>query len=123
MLTFTGLVMIVFGVLQIILFFKLWGMTNDVSKIKDLLETKLVNMQTTKGQSVIIENETDIQSSKKVEKIEFLNDINIGDKVFRLSDKREMIVDSIDDGQYFCKGSFIEGYAYYKRDEIELPIN
>ena len=34
-----------------------------------------------------------------------------------------MIVDSIDDGQYFCKGSFIEGYAYYKRDEIELPIN
>ena len=89
MLTFTGLVMIVFGVLQIILFFKLWGMTNDVSKIKDLLETKLVNMQTTKGQSVIIENETDIQSSKKVEKIEFLNDINIGDKVFRLSDKKE----------------------------------
>ncbi|MDR2969383.1 MAG: hypothetical protein LBV32_07245 [Tannerellaceae bacterium] len=26
--------MIVFGILQIILFFKLWGMTNDVEKIK-----------------------------------------------------------------------------------------
>lgn len=26
---------LIFGVLQIILFFKLWGMTNDVRKIKE----------------------------------------------------------------------------------------
>ena len=31
---FVSIVIIVFGILQIILFFKLWGMTNDVSKIK-----------------------------------------------------------------------------------------
>lgn len=30
-----ALVMLIFGVLQIILFFKLWKMTNDVKKIKD----------------------------------------------------------------------------------------
>lgn len=30
-----GLVMTVFGVLQIILFFKIWGMTNDIRKIKN----------------------------------------------------------------------------------------
>lgn len=29
-----SIILIVFGVLQIILFFKLWGMTNDVRKIK-----------------------------------------------------------------------------------------
>lgn len=34
MLTFTGIIIIVFGILQIILFFKLWRMTNDVRKIK-----------------------------------------------------------------------------------------
>lgn len=34
LLTFTGVVMIAFGVLQIILFFKMWGMTNDVKEIK-----------------------------------------------------------------------------------------
>ena len=28
-----GLVMLVFGILQIILFFKVWGMTNDVRKM------------------------------------------------------------------------------------------
>ena len=29
-----SIILIIFGVLQIILFFKLWGMTNDVRKIK-----------------------------------------------------------------------------------------
>lgn len=38
LLTFTGVVMIAFGILQIILFFKMWGMTNDVEKIKNKLE-------------------------------------------------------------------------------------
>lgn len=32
-----GIVMLVFGILQIVLFFKLWGMTNDVGQIKYLL--------------------------------------------------------------------------------------
>lgn len=35
MLTLTGIIMIVFGILQIILFFKIWGMTNDVNAIKN----------------------------------------------------------------------------------------
>ena len=30
-----SIILIVFGVLQIILFFKLWGMTNDIRKLKD----------------------------------------------------------------------------------------
>lgn len=33
MLTFAGIVVIVFGVLQIILFFKIWKMTGNVAKI------------------------------------------------------------------------------------------
>ncbi len=32
---FVSVIIIVFGILQIILFFKLWGMTNDVSKLKE----------------------------------------------------------------------------------------
>lgn len=34
MLTFTGWIVIIFGILQIILFFKVWIMTDDVSRIK-----------------------------------------------------------------------------------------
>jgi len=33
--SFTGVIIIVFGILQIILFFKLWGMTDDIKTIKD----------------------------------------------------------------------------------------
>ena len=33
MMEFLSIVLLVFGVLQIILFFKLWGMTNNVKKI------------------------------------------------------------------------------------------
>ena len=36
--TIITLVIIVFGILQIILFFKIWGMTNDVSQIRAIIE-------------------------------------------------------------------------------------
>lgn len=35
MIEFLSIVLLIFGVLQIILFFKLWIMTNDVKKIKE----------------------------------------------------------------------------------------
>lgn len=40
LMTFTGIVMIAFGILQIILFFKIWGMTNDVSRIWKKIDNK-----------------------------------------------------------------------------------
>lgn len=40
LMTFTGCVMIAFGILQIILFFKLWGMTNNVSRIYKKIDNK-----------------------------------------------------------------------------------
>lgn len=37
MLTFVSIIVIVFGILQIILFFKVWAMTNNVKKIANKL--------------------------------------------------------------------------------------
>lgn len=37
MINFLSIVLLVFGVLQIILFFKVWGMTNNVQRIKEEL--------------------------------------------------------------------------------------
>jgi len=45
MLVFTSVVVIVFGVLQIILFFKLWGMTNDVASMQAMMKKALKNYQ------------------------------------------------------------------------------
>ena len=36
---FVSIVIAVFGILQIILFFKIWGMTNDVKDLKNKLES------------------------------------------------------------------------------------
>ena len=33
-ITFMGIIMIVWGILEIILFFKIWGMTNDIKALK-----------------------------------------------------------------------------------------
>ena len=41
-----GLVMLVFGILQIILFFKVWGMTNDVSAIREILQPHKTEVET-----------------------------------------------------------------------------
>nr|DAL72486.1 MAG TPA: hypothetical protein [Caudoviricetes sp.] len=38
--TLLAIIFIVFGVLQIILFFKIWGMTNDVRNIKEMYESE-----------------------------------------------------------------------------------
>ncbi len=37
----TSIIIIAFGILQIILFFKVWGMTNDVRNIKNILELNI----------------------------------------------------------------------------------
>ena len=39
------LIIIIFSVLQIILFFKFWKMTNDISKMRNIIEQKLNRKQ------------------------------------------------------------------------------
>ena len=40
LIQFTGIVIIAFGILQIILFFKIWGMTNNVKRIWKKIDNK-----------------------------------------------------------------------------------
>lgn len=113
-LMFVSVVMIVFGVLQIILFFKMWGMTNNVSRITRILESKITHPQEPTTNKTDSRNEQTAYSE-----IELPNDIAIGSSVIRLLDGKRMIVDSIENGKYFCKGSMMEGYKYYEREEIK----
>ena len=41
MTEFLSIVIIVFGVLQIILFFKVWGMTNNVSELRKMYDDRI----------------------------------------------------------------------------------
>lgn len=68
---FVSIVIIVFGVLQIILFFKLWGMTNDVKKIKQALPNASTNISPAKMEFII--GNTD--KAKEMMQKEFIFDI------------------------------------------------
>ena len=98
---FVSIVIIVFGVLQIILFFKLWGMTNNVAEIKRILNNK---------------KEQDMEIGKTV----IADGIKEGDLVVELKTERQMRIASItNDGKYECKvsGNIV---GTFSRNEIEL---
>lgn len=120
---FISIVAIIFGILQIILFFKLWGMTNNISKITNILESKLTNDLSHQKQSIDNSYTKDNPKIQENNPNKSHNDINIGDNVIRLLDGKKMIVDSIENGKYFCKISMIEGYKYFSRDEISPTKN
>lgn len=49
-----GIVMLVFGILQIILFFKVWGMTNDVSAIREKINPHKVETPVVQKQEPVV---------------------------------------------------------------------
>lgn len=59
---FLSIVMLIFGILQIILFFKIWGMTNDISKIRSVIEKKIQQEKVVKQNK--IHNEKIANSSR-----------------------------------------------------------
>lgn len=77
--TFISIIFIVFGILQIILFFKMWGMTNNISRITRLLESKELPNNTLNN----AENKTDDILS------DTYSDIAVGSVVIRQSDGRK----------------------------------
>ncbi len=60
--SFAGIIMIIFGILQIILFFKLWGMTNDIKAIKN----KYLEYATNESSTIKVSQpkETEIENKK-----------------------------------------------------------
>lgn len=95
----TSIILLVFAVLQIILFFKIWGMTNDVRTIKDSLLTREISThQTTPKNSSLL---------------------NVGDLVVNKEGK-QMRIKEIQDGKYACYtngGTHFEGL--YEESDIK----
>lgn len=116
MVTFISILFIIFGILQIILFFKVWGMTNDVRKLTD----KLCGNQIEETPQVISEEYAAEQEYTEPDDSE----LSVGDLVIRRKDGKVMIIDRIVCGKYGCAEPktkvFIDGYS---REEICLKNN
>lgn len=74
MLTFTGWIVIIFGILQIILFFKVWIMTDNVSRIKkNLIDGTDASLETAKKEIMLGHPDKAFEIYNKC----FINDIVI----------------------------------------------
>lgn len=97
-----SVVLLVFAVLQIILFFKIWGMTNDIKNIRssllEAIETYNINKRSV------------VESSS----------FSVGDLVVDKNDK-QMRIKEISNGKYACYthgGTHFEGL--YEESDIKL---
>lgn len=108
-LGFVSIVIIIFGILQIILFFKLWGMTNNIFEIKELIKKYSIEEK----------------ASQKPQKSTIKMDIQIEDLVVELKSKRQLkVVDITEDGRFQCKTpGGIAPIGFFERHEIELVKN
>ena len=95
--TFLSILAIIWSILCIVLFFKIWGMTNDIKDIKDYI----VNTR-----------------KKRLNE----NKFNIGDVV--LSDSYEGILEIVDiyeDGTYNCKDTTSDDIiGVFNEEDLEL---
>ena len=112
MLNLVSFILIVFGILQIILLFKIWGMTDNVKKL-----TNKFCQEETIDKPITLQKPYDGTNDHSAP-------IQIGDCVIRKSDGKEMIVDRIISGRYGCAdpdtSTFIAGY---NKDEISKKMN
>ena len=98
-----GIVMLVFGILQIVLFFKLWGMTNDVGQIKGLLS----NLSTQKATAAMSSH--DLEQTSPEQKV--VGKWPVGTLVVHTATWQQMRIKEITpDHKYVCtQGNLVRG--------------
>lgn len=102
-----GIVMLVFGILQIVLFFKLWGMTNDVGKIKGLLS----NLSTQKATAAMSSHDLEQTSPEQKTEQKVVGKWPVGTLVVHTATWQQMRIKEITpDHKYVCtQGNLVRG--------------
>jgi hypothetical protein len=102
-----GIVMLVFGILQIVLFFKLWGMTNDVGQIKGLLS----NLSTQKATAAMSSHDLEQTSSEQKTEQKVVGEWPVGTLVVHTATWQQMRIKEITpDHKYVCtQGNLVRG--------------
>ena len=100
--SFVGIIIIVFGILQIILFFKIWGMTNDIKTVKN----EFIRMLRYKDGKVLKESGVNEK-------------LNIGDLVINIKSGKQMRIKCLKDGKYSC---YSNGGTTFEADFEENEI-
>lgn len=118
-LLFMGLLMIAWAILEIILFFKIWGMTNDVRKLTNQFckETKVANAEPTAKPVYNPINPSDYELGDYDHR---LDEVKVGDKVRRESDGKILEVVGIGEKALECSGGLLDGIHSYPKDALSM---
>jgi hypothetical protein len=119
LISFAGIIMIVFGILQIVLFFKLWGMTDDIKAIKN----KYLEFSSNSSDLEPSSNKSSIPGTTNKNSENTESKLEVGALVMNIKSGKQMRIKEINPitGKYNCfssGGMFSEGNF----DESEIKL-
>jgi hypothetical protein len=105
-----GITVVVFGIFQIILFFKIWGMTDDIREIKN----KYINQHNIITEKECIEKKKAAKTNSEKDVFEEgdLVIVKATENQFRIS-----IISEVDGVTYYSRSA---NEPSYRRDELEF---
>lgn len=119
-----SIILLVFGILQIILFFKMWGMCNDVAEMKERFKA-ICPTEYEKKSVELYEKQQKVFQHKTNPVVNNNSDFQVGDNVIYEPMNRKMIIKEItNDGKFVCisykKDGSEEYEGTYKPEQIKL---
>lgn len=114
-----GILMIIWGVLEIILFFKIWRMTNDVHRLTYHFFRK-ANTDINASSVAPSHIQARLDKSEIGKYDHRLDDVKIGDKVRRASDGKILEVVGIGEKTLECRGGVLDGVHSYLKDSLSV---
>ena len=104
-----GITLLATAILNIILFFKVWIMTNDTEKIREFLEI-IVSIKEHDYKNKTTKNNKDIDK----------NDIELYSWVIEIKSRKEFqVIEILDKNTYLCVNEKNQNGVKFKRFEIE----
>ena len=123
---FTGIftiILLIFGVLQIILFFKIWGMCNDIADMKERFKS-VCPTEEEKRVATLVEKQEKTFNPEQKTVVHNTTGFNVGDNVIYEPMNRKMIIKEITkDGMLVCisykKNGREEYEGTYKPEQVK----
>lgn len=113
---FIAVFSIIWGILSLVLFFKVWGMTNDVNEMLRIMQEQTKSQTDTKEETAPVE----VSSSEEtpIEKEE--PRVKVGDTILHLKDGKHYEVAKVDAGSVLIDRGFFFGPVWLTPDQYEL---
>ena len=117
------ILLVVWGILNIILFFKIWGATNDIAEMRNMMHSYTTPQIKDKiASSVPSTEEQEVKDTEDVVQPNMMKNLNLkaGDYVIRNIDNKEYKIEEIrPDGVLIYVGMFT-GYQVLKPNEFTI---